>query len=123
MDNPKGWQVRKLASTSIDILGSFKLNQWYKLAIYLGAVLIILSFVFVNNSNVARYNSFAVDSLVLGLIVWILDDTLYAYGKLKEWEEHYDSSKLEVTKNTMTEIYAVRWVGLLIWLAIILNNA
>jgi hypothetical protein len=109
-----------LANASIDILGSFKLNHWYKLAIYLGAVIIILSFVFVNNSNLARYTSFAVDSLVLGLVVWILDDTLYAYGKVREEEAHYDNAKLDVAKNTLTAIFAVRWVGLLVWILIIL---
>lgn len=110
-----------MASASVDILGSFKLNHWYKLAIYLGAVLIILSFVFVNNSNVARYTSFAVDSVILGSIVWISDDTLFAYGRVREEElENYDGSKLRSAKNILSAVMAIRWVGLLIWIIIIL---
>jgi hypothetical protein len=109
-----------MTNTSIEILGSLKLNQWYKLAIYLGAVLVILSFVFVNNSNVARYTGFAVDSLVLGLIFWMIDDTLVLYGEIKEAEEHYD--KLKVAKNLAPTVFAVRWVGLFIWIIIIVTS-
>lgn len=109
-----------MANASIDILGSFKLNHWYKLAIYLGAVLIILSFVFVNNSNVAKYTGFAVDSLVLGLIVWMIDDTLIIYGNIKDQEERYD--KLKVAKSLASVVFAVRWVGLFIWIVIILTS-
>jgi uncharacterized membrane-anchored protein len=111
-----------MPNASIDILGSFKLNHWYKLAIYLGAVLIILSFVFVNNSNVSQYTSFAVDSLVLGLIVWILDDTIYAIGSLSVDEAYSDHNKHENTKHTLTAIYAVRWLGLFIWILIVLTS-
>jgi hypothetical protein len=107
-----------LANASIDIIGSFRLNHWYKLAIYLGAVLIILGFVFVGNSNVAKYTGFAVESLVLGLIVWMLDDTLRAYGEVRLEVERYN--KLEVGKGILTVIFATRWVGLFIWIAIIL---
>ena len=109
-----------MTSASVDILGSFKLNQWYKLAIYLGAVLIILSFVFAGNSNAEKYTGFAVDSLVLGLIVWIVDDTLYAYGSAKIEEEHYP--KLERAKNIAAVVWAVRWIGLLIWIWIIVTS-
>ena len=111
-----------MANASIDILGSFKLNHWYKLAIYLGAVLIILSFVFVNNSNASKYTSFAVDSLVLGLIVWILDDTIYAIGSSRIDEAHYDNAKREIAKNSLAAIFIVRWIGLFIWIIIILTS-
>jgi hypothetical protein len=111
-----------MANASIDILGSFKLNHWYKLAIYLGAVLIILGFVFVNNSNVAKYNSFAVDSLVLGLIVWILDDTLFVIGRSRIDEAYGDRAKDGVAKSTMASIYIVRWIGLFIWIFLILTS-
>lgn len=108
-----------MTSASIDILGSFKLNHWYKLAIYLGAVLIILAFIFPNNSNAGTYNHFAVESLVLGLIVWIVDDTLYVFGQAREAEEHYN--KLRVAKTYATAIFAARWIGLFIWIIIILS--
>lgn len=111
-----------MPNASIDILGSFKLNHWYKLAIYLGAVLIILGFVFVNNPNVSKYTSFAVDSLVLGLIVWILDDTLYAVGSLRIDEAYGDRAKQDTAKNTLAAIYIVRWIGLFIWIFIILTS-
>jgi hypothetical protein len=110
-----------MPSASIDVLGSFKLNQWYKLAIYLGAVLIILSFVFVNNSNVSKYTSFGVYSLVLGLLVWILDDSVYTAGKVKDDDLFSDIDKKENIKNSLFAIYGIRWVGLLIWIAIILS--
>ncbi len=109
-----------MASASIDVLGSFKVNQWYKLAIYLGAVLLILTFVLAGNSNTAKYTSFAVKSLVLGLIVWITDDTLYAYGSAKIEEEHYN--KLEKAKNIAAVVWAVRWVGLLVWIWIVVTS-
>ncbi|MDA4124674.1 MAG: hypothetical protein OK438_04390 [Thaumarchaeota archaeon] len=111
-----------MANASIDVLGSFKLNHWYKLAIYLGAVLIILGFVFVNNSNVAKYTSFAVDSLVLGLIVWMLDDTIYAIGSSRIEGAHYDDAKREVAKNYALAIFVVRWFGLVLWILIILTS-
>jgi hypothetical protein len=84
--------------------------------------LIILTFVFVNNSNVARYSSFAVDSLVLGSIVWILDDTLYAFGNMRyeQIPDYQDTARLEAAKDTLTEIFVVRWIGLVVWIAVIL---
>ena len=109
-----------MSSASIDILGSFKLNNWYKLAIYLGAVLIILGFVFVNNSNVTKYTSFAVESLILGPVVWILDDTLYAIGSSRIDEAYVNTAKRNTAKNTAAAILAVRWIGLFIWIVIIL---
>ena len=109
-----------MAGASVDILGSFKVNQWYKLAIYVGAVLIILGFVFVNNPNLTKYTDFAVESLVLGLIAWILDDTLRAYGEVRIDEERYN--KLEVGKNVLTVVYAVRWIGLFVWIFVIVAN-
>jgi hypothetical protein len=111
-----------MANASIDILGSFKLNRWYKLAIYLGSVLIILGFVFVNNSNVAKYNGFAVESLILGLIVWMLDDTIYVIGTSGMDDAYGDRAKQNVAKNTMMGIYIVRWIGLVIWIVIILAS-
>jgi len=110
-----------MANTSIDVLGSFKLNHWYKLAIYLGAVLIILTFVFVNNSNLARYTSFGVVSLVLGLIVWMLDETIYTISNWRIEQVHGDISKWEAAKGGLAAIFAVRWIGLLIWLFVILT--
>lgn len=109
-----------MTNTSIDILGSFKLNHWYKLAIYFGAVLMILGFVFPNNSYAADYNSSAVQSLILGLLVWILDDALYFLGNAREAEEHYN--KLRVAKNFGSAIFVVRWIGLIIWVAIIMAH-
>jgi len=109
-----------MANASIDILGSFKLNRWYKLAIYLGAILIILGFVFVNNSNVARYTSFAEESLVLGLIVWMLDDSLYVIGNWREEVAYSDSAKRDAARDSIMAIYIVRWIGLGIWIVIIL---
>lgn len=111
-----------MANASIDILGSFKLNHWYKLAIYLGAVLIILSFVFVNNSNLSKYTGFAVDSLVLGLIVWILDDTLYVIGNWREEVAYGDQAKRDAAKSSVAAIFVVRWIGLFIWIFIILTS-
>ena len=107
-------------SGSFDLATAKFKSHWYKLAIYLGAVLFILGFVFVNNSNVTKYTSFAVESLILGLVVWILDDTLYAIGSSRIDEAYDNSAKRDTAKNTAAAILAVRWIGLFIWIVIIL---
>lgn len=85
----------------------------------MGAVLIILGFVFVGNSNAAKYTSLAVESLVLGLLFWILDDTLHAVADMRIDEVRYEEAKREVAKNWLLAIFGVRWVGLVIWIFII----
>jgi hypothetical protein len=106
---------------AIDILSNFKVNNWYKLAIYLGAVLIILSFVFVNNSDVTKYTNFAVESLILGSLAWVAEDTIRAYGYWVEGKAP-DYSKQDAVKDSAIALYAVEWIGLLIWIGMILSS-
>jgi hypothetical protein len=117
-----------MANASIDFLSGLKLNEWYKLAIYLGSALIILSFVFVNNSNVSKYTDFGVESLILGVLVWTIDETIVNYGEIRQERISNQlsiSKKEEMIDNARDIIAAInvlRWFGLFIWIYIIVNS-
>jgi hypothetical protein len=89
-----------MASASIQFFGSFKVNFWYKLAIYLGSALLVLAFVFDKNANAANYTSFGIWSLVLGSAVWIIDDTIFALGNIKHSELSYAGDQIKNVKMT-----------------------
>lgn len=99
-----------MPSGSIDILGNLKLSQWYKIAIYLGVVLLVLDSVAAKINNVVYVYStnFAVESLVLGLIAWILDDSLYAIASSRIDRPY---SNMQTAKNGATLVWSVRWIG------------
>lgn len=113
-----------MPNTPIDILGNLKLNQWYKVAIYLGGVLLVLDYIGlkVNNLVVVYSTGFAVESLILGLVVWILDDSIGMVGLWRIDHAYGSDDKNEIAEKSMLAIYVTRWIGLAIWIYIIVST-
>lgn len=89
------------------------------------------NFVFVSNSNVARYSSFGIDTLILGLIYrWAIDDTFGAYANLCGERISIQlgvpaikkEQILDDAQNFLIAAAGIRWAGLLIWIGIILSS-
>ncbi len=75
------------------LLDNFAIKNWYRFLLYLGAVILILSlFLEPKGVEISSLRSFSFYTVVVGLVVWIIDDIFYKLGDYLEYL--YENGKL-----------------------------
>ncbi|MEM0143099.1 MAG: hypothetical protein QXL94_04000 [Candidatus Parvarchaeum sp.] len=108
-------------------LGHLGLNKWYKYLLYLAGVILVIGVYFQIQyaathpyatlpSGIAGGITFATNTIILGILVWLADDILeaivefYDYNLKKYNREYYDEAKILVTVK-----YIIWFVAFIIW--------
>ena len=67
---------------NLKFLESFKIDFWYKLLIYISAIMLIVSELFISESGISVFFNFAKWSLLIGLMGWFIEVLMLFFGTL-----------------------------------------
>jgi len=110
-----------MTEVKVGLLENFAIKNWYRFLLYLGGVILILSlFLEPKGVEISRLRSFSFYTVVLGLVVWIIDDILYKIGDYQEYlyenDRLYESQYEEVGKTIVAMRYLIYIVALIYWI-------
>ena len=101
------------------ILSNFRINTYYKLFIYLGSVILILSFFFdVKNYDVSRLRYQAAVVIVAGLICWMWDTFKIFYAAISDTGRYRsEEDEKRIAMDILTGYWVLVGITLLIAVA------
>jgi hypothetical protein len=97
-----------MAETTPTLLSNFKLDTFYKLFIYIGSVVLILSFFFdVKGYSISLLRYQAMVVIIAGLVCWAWDRFKMVYATLAETDRYRSEEDI---KTAYLNILVAYWV-------------
>jgi len=98
------------------LLQGFSITKWYKFALYIAGVTLILSLFLNAQIPLSKILNFSIITIIIGLIIWFIDDYIrYRAELLNEFHR-------EEEENLANAHFVINLFGLIIWIIVIITT-